>query len=287
MPTTRSSREPKVRSPWLRWGLLVLLLAAAIGMGCTLALPLINTSPKSGSLLPSKTIDVIIPPNTTGSAGQSRTVSVTIPDSVLEKLGPSHDTGAKDVFQIVWPGLSTLLGALVGGGVTFGAGFLKNSQEQRASNESRKRFIEDRSFNACVDVLKSGRLFTAAVTKLWYAIYTREPRDRIIGNAKALEKATRDWYAASEVVRLTVPPEAKHAFDDYNKALGVYHNKVQEWKIEYLASPSPSAESDPDITFDDASYAEYDRLEDDLLAKRDAFTKIVKSRFEHGAWSDT
>ena len=52
--------------------------------------------------------------------------------------------------QIVWPGISTLLGAGVGGGVTLWANRQKSSEEKAAALSSRQSEIKDRSFNACV-----------------------------------------------------------------------------------------------------------------------------------------
>ncbi|WP_428339788.1 hypothetical protein [Mycobacterium sp.] len=94
------------------------------------------------------------------------------------------------IFQIIWPGVSTLLGAIVGGGVTFLANIQKNSQETRASKDARKRAIEDRSFAATVDYLKAARLLTTAMGVLCYDVYIKEPRENVLkDNAEADQAA--------------------------------------------------------------------------------------------------
>lgn len=185
------------------------------------------------------------------------------------------------VFQIVWPGVSTLLGALAGGGVTLWANLQKNSQEQRASNEARKRSIKDRSFNACVDVLKAGRLAAAEGNNLRWDLFTGAPHDRIVEYRTQFDNAVRNWYSAASAAQLTLPPAAKGAFDNYMVALAAFLEEVNDWMTDYLAPTSSDAEKN------EARSEESARLRAETLAKRDEFVEVAKTQFDEGVWSKT
>jgi hypothetical protein len=202
----------------------------------------------------------------------------------LQAFSMSGVTGG-GVLEVVWPGVSTLLGALVGGGVTLWANLQKNSQEKRASDEGRKRLIKDRSFKASVDILKAGRLLFAAGNMTWYKVYVRATHGHVDEAATTLERTLRDWYSAAEVVRLTVPPEAEPAFEDYAKVLGHYVACVRERKHKYLQRTLPDTELESDYEPDQAFYNEFNALEDDIIAKRDTFIKVVKKEFDDGTYS--
>jgi hypothetical protein len=185
------------------------------------------------------------------------------------------------VFQVVWPGVSTLLGAIAGGGVTLVANRQKNSQEQRASKETRTQSIKDRSFSACVDVLKSGRLLAAASHSMAWNMYQGESHHRIAEREASFDKALRNWYSVSEVGRLTVPPAIRVNFEEYMDALTAFLQQVDTWKSEYLASPPPNKEAEPAKT----AYLECQALEDVALAKRTRYVDLAKKQFDGNAWS--
>jgi hypothetical protein len=185
------------------------------------------------------------------------------------------------VLQVVWPGISTLLGAFAGGGVTLWANRQKSSQEERALYEARKRSIKDRSFNACVDVLKAGRLAAAEADSLRFEVYNRASNDRIVEYDSPFQSAIRNWYAASEAFRLTSPPAAKDAFQAYGTALQLFLRDVDRYKNDYLRGVSWD-EKDNDALSDGC-----ERRRDEVLAKRNEFVEIVKTQLDEGVWSKT
>jgi hypothetical protein len=185
------------------------------------------------------------------------------------------------VFQIVWPGVSTLLGALAGGGVTLWANRQKNSHEQRASNEARTRSIKDRSFNACVDLLKAARLVGGECDSLWFEVYNKASNDRVIEYDRAFQTAIRNWYAAAEAVRLTVPPAATDTFLAWGVAMMTLAKEVDGYKNDYLRGDSWSYEEN------EARSGECIRLRDEMLIKRDEFAEVLKTQLDEGVWSKT
>lgn len=199
---------------WLR---LLALVALGGGVGWTLAT--IHSGPQSSSSSttkitpitppPNQTVTVTIPPDQNEPA---REVGVTIPGPILDKLGPPAQTSWAKVFENIWPGVSTLLGALVGGGVTLALGLLTNSHQKRASQDARRGVIKDRSFNALAELLKTGRLVAAGANNLWSELNVATPRQGLFAElSTSFDEASRNWFAAGVAARLALPPTATQA----------------------------------------------------------------------------
>jgi hypothetical protein len=267
---------------WRFWSSLLGLLAVGIGVGWILATAIhVNSQSNSSSTTkitppPDQTVTATIPADTTNPA---RKVGVTIPGAILEKLGPPPGTSLAKIFENVWPGVSTLLGVLAGGGVTLLANLQKNSQERRASNDARIRSIKDRSFNACVDVLKAGRLVTAEAGSLTVRLYSEESHDRIRKQTIPFESARRNYFAAGVVADLALPPAATGALRSYAGVLATYLNHVQHWQEVYLAGKASNAEARKALN------DKCDRLLAKVPDKRDQLLEIAKTQFNEGTWS--
>lgn len=185
------------------------------------------------------------------------------------------------VFQIVWPGVSTLLGAVAGGGVTLWANRQKSSYEQRASERAREQSIKDRSFNACVDFLKTARVATTAANTLANGLHDGSSNDRMVEYDKAFRDELPNVYAVSQAAQLTVPPGAQGALKDYGDAVMAFLNEVHEWKGEYFANSSSSDEANEE------RWEKCTGLRDDTPDRRNDFVAAVKTQFDEGVWSST
>lgn len=215
-----------------------------------------------------QTIAATLPPN----SAYSGTVSVAIPDRIIDKLGPPHDSGVVKLFESIWPGASALIGALIGGLVTLAANRLHNSLQQQASFETRLQFVRDRTFKACADVLKAGRLAAASTLTMWYDAYDGAPHDQVRKDSKELDKDIQDWYSVSELLRLTLPPGAKSAFEGYASVLSAYIIEARRFTDEYLEKPWPDSNFEHDVP----GYERLDGIDADLLAKRTAFMDVTQ-----------
>jgi hypothetical protein len=179
------------------------------------------------------------------------------------------------LLQIVWPGVSTLLGAGVGGGVTLWANNQNHAQEQAAKLSSRQSQIKDRSFNACVDLLKAAQLMTHEANTLRIDLRNGEPYDVISSHSPPLFDSVRNFNAAREVARMAIPPTVKSCFDQYVKAAGNFSDEVYDWKIAYLKSrDTPTRDEKCQL------------LIDDMIAKRDDFSRAASTQFNEGVWPD-
>ena len=267
------------------WTLFVLILALAVGGGWALA----NTFGETGGPTPpgknAQTITVTIPPD--DSTGADRAVEVSVPDSVIEKLGPPREGGAAKILAGLWPAAATLFGAAVGGGVTLWANRQQSEHEQATAKAVREQAIRDRSFQACADVIKAGRLAVAAADSLWKEVYDAEspdgdPKapDRVVEKQELFEIANRSWYSTGSAAWLALPPAAKESFDEYAEAVAVFLNEVTKWRNDVAAGAS-------DVAKIDTRSAECERLHNETLAKRGAFLDLAKAQFDEQAWSAT
>jgi hypothetical protein len=141
------------------------------------------------------------------------------------------------VLQIIWPGISALLGAGIGGGATLFANHQKNVQEQGAARSSRQSGVKDRSFNACVDLLKAARLLTSEANTLSFHMSKGDSQVIIAERAGRFDEALRNYYAANEVARIAMPPAVADSFDDYTKALVAIASHVYTWRLSTSKVP--------------------------------------------------
>jgi hypothetical protein len=233
-----------------------------------------STSTTTSASPPNEPIAVTLPPN----SAYSGTVSVAIPDRIIDKLGPSHDSGVVKFLGSIWPGASALIGALIGGLVTLAAGRLNNAHQREAEYETRRQVVRDRTFSACADVLKAGRLQLGSTKQMWYNAYIGATHDQVRKDSKEVDKDIQDWYSVSELLRLTLPPGAKSAFKDYADALSGYVGEAWRFRDEYLEKPLP----DPNFERDNAGHERLDGIEDDVLAKRNAFIDAIRRELDEG-----
>jgi hypothetical protein len=264
------------------------------------------TTPAATSSLPSpETIAVTLPSN----SAYSGTVSVAIPQHVIDKVAPPGGGSAEKTLQSLIPGLSGLLGALIGGGVTYLTTAQKNKADRAAAMEARQQALDDRkdvrrteiknrSFEAVVDAVTAGRKITAAARDVWVAVFNRQPRETVLEEFKAFDAATHDWYPAYEVLRLTVPSSAEAALEEYRIALGAFTAIATNWKDAYIAGNESTIdietgdEKPPSETATDEklnlqqNYDKCDRFELAVYEKRNALIAITKAHFDDGAWSD-
>jgi hypothetical protein len=274
-PSSIGGRDPsvsKIAAQFKRWGLRGAVLAVAVAAGWLLAIH--STSPTRSPSTTSPTVNVTIPdkPDQFG-----HTVTVAIPDLLFDKLAKIAHPGA---LETVWPAISALLGALVGGGVTLLANKEQSSAEKAAALSSRKAQIRDRGLAACVDVLKTAQLYYNEVNSLWWDLQNAEPKDVIEGHSASFDEALRNHYAANAVARLAIPPTLKNSFKDYIKAVRDIADVVSEWEADYVPG-SPS--------FDPGTYStpqdRYTDLTNDMVTKREIFEEAARTVFAEDAYS--
>jgi hypothetical protein len=292
--SVEQSKKP-FKFTW-KWVLCVL----GVGAICVLATLQIDTRSQSGSAsttTPTETVNVSIPPNSLGPAG---TVGVAIPGRIIDKLGPPHDTGLAGI----WPAVTVLLGTLAGAALTFATTSQKNKQDRIISEEARQQAtadrietrrqeIRDHSLQACLEVITAGRLVAMATRTLWVHCANKEPRDKVEESFSKLDPVLRDWYIASEVLLLRMPPVAKTAFIAYREALNKYVQSATRWSGDYLASipaaAQPGSPPGTPIPFPPRRHTaiKCKRLENDVLTKREVFVDIANDYFREGAFSAT
>jgi hypothetical protein len=299
----------------------VAAVAGAVGVMVTLIVASPSSFPPSGgphtitatttttTSMPPETIAVTLPPND----AYSGKVGVAIPEHIIDKLAPPPSDEASKILSNLWPGLSALLGALVGGAVTYATTSQKNKADRIAASEARQQAIDDatqaraqaledrqddrqteineRSLEACFETLKAGRKITASARDLWTAIYNRRPHATVIEEFEAFDATTHDWYPAYEFLRLTVPPGGEPALEEYRLAFGAFTSTAVNWKDAYIDGRELTVDietgedrpgSVPVPTQKDMLQQNYDsceRLESAVYAKRDAFVAIVSAYF--------
>lgn len=183
--------------------------------------------------------------------------------------------------QIIWSGISGLLGAVIGAGATLVANRQNNKQEQAAAFRSRQSEIKDRSFDACVDVLKTGQLLTDEANILWYNPATNESEERNRSHSEKFLEALRNHNAAKALARLAMPPTVKSSFDGYITAVYEIATEIYNYKIE--SGPTISGDA---YRHTPRSEEEYRKLVTDVRAKRDVFANVARMQFNEGAWAN-
>lgn len=277
-----------------------LLFAVGVGAICTLVALQVHTGTQTASAptpTTPETVTVSVPPNSLAPAG---TVTVAIPSRIVDKLGPSHDSGLAGI----WPAATALLGTLAGALLTFATTSQKNKQDRTTAEQSLKQAVADRvetrqheikdlSLQACLALLTAGRLLAMGIRTLWVDCANEVPRDKVEGSFSRLEPVIRDWYVAYEVLLLRLPPGANAPLVAYRKALNRYLLNATRWRDDYLASiPSAAPPGSPPVTpvaFPPGRHTaiKSKRRENDVFAKREDFVDIVNTYFHEAALSTT
>ncbi|MCV6983087.1 hypothetical protein H7I53_23060 [Mycolicibacterium pulveris] len=191
--------------------------------------------------------------------------------------------------EIVWPGLSALIGAAIGGGVTLWANKQNSAQERSARKDARQREIKDRGFAACSEVLRTGQLYYNEVNSLWWDLQCLKDRKAILTHDEPFDDALRNHHAATALARIAIPPTAEPSFSDYIRSVRNIANVVADWKVEYLdardfLSPEPFEFSTSD---DSTPEDRYDWLSRDMVTRRDEFARVARELFAEDVWTTT
>jgi hypothetical protein len=211
---------------------------------------------------------------------------------MLQKVGTLVSSGTDSsggiemadpsALQVVWPGISALLGAGIGGGATVLVNRQTNKQQRAAAFSSRQSQIKDRSFDACVDVLKTALLLCNEANILWYDPATGDSDELNSSRSAPFYEAARNHNAASSLARMAMPPMVKSSFDDYMTAVAELDAEIYNFKVDSGDTPISGEEyRDKPI-----SEEEYGELVNDVKAKRDHFVDAARTQFNEGAWPD-
>lgn len=184
------------------------------------------------------------------------------------------------VLEVVWPGVSTLLGALAGGGVTLWATHQQQNQDKNAQIHKRRDEIRDRSFNACVDVIRTASLLYNETNSLWFDLGKGESVESITRHELKFNEALTNHYAANSLARMTVPPNLKAAFDEYISATRDLSNEVAEWKVAYLQSDGSGSGASQTSSREDRC----EDLKRAMVEKRDRFARDARTLFAESVW---
>jgi hypothetical protein len=287
---TPSNTPPKKHS---RFYWKPLAFALGVGMFCVLAtLSFDNRSQSPASTeTPNATVTISVPTNSVAPAG---TVKVEIPGRIVDKLGPSHDSGVTGTAAVA---LIALLGSSLAAVLAYLATRDKNKNDRTISDEIRKQAtddrtetrrqeIRDRSRKACIDVLRAGQQVTGASRLLWVSIHNDDPSDRIEKNSEDLKTVVQGWQAVAEVLSLSIPPTAESAFDGYKNALNEYVTCATRWKgnFDWLAKPEAmrsAAQAPKEIPSPEQS----NDLHKEVIASRETFLEATSPLFLENAFT--